>query len=170
MRKNVFGRKLKREKKERKALFKALLSSLVIYEKIETTEAKAKAIKGHADKMITKVKKHKENAKEALQEYLAANAIQKFITDVAPRFEGRSGGYTRIIRAGRRRRDSAQMVIMEWVEGPRKVEKVAKSEKVSKKETAKIKKSSAKQNSKVIEAEIVTEKKPKKKVSKKKVK
>ena len=163
MRKNVFGRQLKRDKNERKALFKAILSSLVIYEKIETTEAKAKAIKRHADKMITKVKKHKENAKEALQEYLAANAIQKFITDVAPRFEGRSGGYTRIIRAGRRRRDSAQMVIMEWVEGPRKVEKVAKSEKVSKKETAKIKKSSAKQNSKVIEAEIVTEKIAKKK-------
>jgi len=165
MRKNVFGRQLKRDKNERKALFKALLSSLVIYEKIETTEAKAKAIKGHADKMITKVKKHKENAKEALQEYLAANAIQKFITDVAPRFEGRSGGYTRIIRAGRRRRDSAQMVIMEWVEGPRKVAKVEKVDKVKK-----VKKISAKQNSKVIEAEIVTEKKPKKKVSKKKVK
>ena len=57
MKKNVFGKQLKRDMNERKALFKNLLTSLVMEESIKTTEAKAKAIKGAADKLVTKAKK-----------------------------------------------------------------------------------------------------------------
>lgn len=116
MKKKVFGRKLKRDRNERKALFKGLLSELVLHERIKTTEPKAKAVKGLADKLVTKVKKNGQNAFNSLQEYLHPDAIRKLITDVAPRFANRAGGYTRVLRIGSRVADNAQMVIMEWTE------------------------------------------------------
>ena len=67
MRKNVFGRQFKRDKNERAALFKGLISSLVLHERIKTTEEKAKAIKGEVDKIITKAKKGDLAARHLLQ-------------------------------------------------------------------------------------------------------
>ena len=116
MRKNVFGRKLKRDIKERKALFKSLMSSLVLKERIKTTEAKAKAIKGDVDKLITKVKKNEDFARRFLTKSLSPEALEKLISRVVPRFKERAGGYTRIIRLGKRASDHAPMVVMEWVE------------------------------------------------------
>lgn len=118
MKKNVFGRQFKRDTNERKALFKGLLSSLVLQEKIKTTEAKAKAIRGQADKLVTIVKRYKENSSRFLQVYLTPDAIQKLVHDVAPRFEKRNGGYTRILRLGNRFSDNAFVVSLEWVEQP----------------------------------------------------
>lgn len=115
MRKNVFGRRLKRDTNERKALFKSLMSSLVVHERIKTTESKAKAIKGQIDKLVNKAKKNKENA-PFLNLYLTAAAVVKLTTEIAPRFGTRTSGYTRLIRLGRRFSDNAQTVIMEWVE------------------------------------------------------
>lgn len=112
MKKNIFGRKLKRDTNERKALFKSLLSSLVLHHRIRTTEAKAKAIKGEADKIVTLAKRNSHR----LSSYLAQEAIKKFISEIVPRFTQRQGGYTRIIRLERRISDNAQMVLMEWVE------------------------------------------------------
>lgn len=121
MRKNVFGRQFKRDKNERKALFKGLISSLVLHGRIETTEDKAKAIKADVDKIITKAKsdlakakKGEAIAKNLLQRQLPQKEIEKVIHDIAPRFNGRQGGYTRIIKIGRRFSDNAQMVLMEW--------------------------------------------------------
>lgn len=116
MRKNVFGRQLKRDANERKALFKGLMSSLILQERIKTTEEKAKAIKGQIEKLVTKAKKRGKNAKNLLGKDLMPNAIEKLINEVAPRFEKRPGGYTRIVRLGRRFSDNANMVLMEWVE------------------------------------------------------
>ncbi len=116
MKKNIFGRKFSRDKNERKALIKSLLSNLVLQERIKTTEPKAKAIKGDADKIVTKVKKNGELAKRLLGDLLIPSAIDKLINDVAPRFKNRNGGYTRIIRIGKRFGDDAMVVLMEWTE------------------------------------------------------
>lgn len=126
MKKQIFGRQLKRDTNERKALFKGLVSSLTMYERIETTEEKAKAIKGHVEKLVTKAKKNDSvQARQLLQAYLTNEALQKLVTDVAPRFADRPGGYTRIIKIGNRFSDNASMVIMEWVEKGTKVEIVS---------------------------------------------
>ena len=117
MRKNVFGRHLKRDTNERKALFKGLISSLILHERIKTTEEKAKSIKALADKIITKAKKGEEKARRLLQGQLPKKAIDKVIFKIAPRFDKRQGGYTRIVRIGRRFSDNASVVLMEWVEG-----------------------------------------------------
>ena len=118
MRKNVFGRQFRRDANERKALFKNLLTSLVLEERIKTSEAKAKAIKGAADKLITKAKKGGNEAFLALQPDVSHAAVTKLINDIAPRFATRNGGYTRIVKVGPRVSDNAAMVLMEWVEKP----------------------------------------------------
>lgn len=119
MRKQVFGRHLKRDTHERKALFRGLASSLIIHEKIVTTEAKAKSIRGHVEKLVTKaLKADPKHAISLLQPYLNAQAVKKMMEDVAPRFATRPGGYTRMTKIGQRFNDNADMVRMEWVEKP----------------------------------------------------
>jgi large subunit ribosomal protein L17 len=132
MRKRVFGKQLKRDKNERKALFKTLLSSLVMYETIKTTEAKAKAIKPTAEKLITKAKKGGLHAYRLVEPELSTEAVKKLINSIAPRFASRQGGYTRIMRAGRRVKDNSQEVIIEWTERASQIE-TARSTKPEKK-------------------------------------
>lgn len=136
MRKNYFGRQLKRDTKERQALFKNLLSSLVLEERIKTTEAKAKAIKADADKLVTKALKEVNLAKRLLGKTLNKEAMEKMIKDVAPRFKDRKGGYTRIVRLGKRFGDDASVVMMEWTE----VSKAVAVPQVDKKEKKEVKK------------------------------
>lgn len=159
MKKNVFGRKFNRDTNERKALFKSLISSLILNDRIKTTEPKAKAIKGDVDKVITKVKKHGEEARRLLAGTLNSEALEKLINDVAPRFKNRNGGYTRIIRIGRRFGDNAMEVIMEFTEkgtalvaaGPSPVAKPARAEKIkSQKAARKAKIKTAAKKSKVV--------------------
>ncbi|MEK7571125.1 MAG: 50S ribosomal protein L17 [Patescibacteria group bacterium] len=116
MKKNVFGRQFKRDANERKALFKNLLTSLVLHERIRTTEAKAKAIKGAADNLITKAKKGGTSATRALHPKVNQPAVTKLIESLAPLFTNRQGGYTRIIRDSHRVADNAPMVYLEWTE------------------------------------------------------
>ncbi len=152
MKKNVFGRKFKRDANERKALFKNLLTSLVLEERIKTTEAKAKAIRGAADKMVTKAKKGGANVYKSLHPDINEEAVVKLIDDIAPRFTKRAGGYTRIIKIGKRRvADNAEMVYLEWTEQSTKVisTKPEKSEKKTKKPVK------AKKNVKVTTVEAV---------------
>lgn len=138
MKKNVFGRKLKRTKNERTALFKSLMSSLVLNEKIKTTEAKAKAIKPEIEKLVTKAKKNEEGARKVLHKSLSKLAFDKIVKDIAPRFSQKQGGYTRIIKLGKRFGDDAPFVLIEWteeskvvaVEAPKTKEKVKKTKEV----------------------------------------
>ena len=116
MRKQNKGRKLGRGKSQRKALLKSLVSSLFLHERIKTTEDKAKAIKADVDKIITIAKKGEVKARNLLQSKLPKREVEKVILEIAPRFNGRQGGYTRNIRIGRRFSDNAQMVLMEWTE------------------------------------------------------
>lgn len=132
MRKKVFGKQLKRDKNERKALFKGLLSSLVLEESIKTTEQKAKAIKRDADKLVTKAKKETLLAKRLLEKKLNPKAVKKMLSEVAPRFNNRQGGYTRMVRLGRRFGDDATMVLLEWTEKPLPKENKPKEKKIKK--------------------------------------
>lgn len=116
MKKKVFGRKFKRDKNERTALFKSLMSSLVMREKIKTTEEKAKAIRPEIEKLITKAKNGENSAKSVLEKSLSKEAYDKMLKDLGPRFAKRQGGYTRIIKLGERFSDDASMVLMEWTE------------------------------------------------------
>lgn len=162
MRKNVFGKKFKRDINERKALFKSLMSSLVLQERIKTTEEKAKAIRGQVEKLVTQSKKKGENATSLLSAHLSPFAIKKMITDLGPRFVNRPGGYTRIIKLGRRRSDSAKMALMEWVETSQiKNVQTTTKEEVKKKNDAnvKIKETEAKKSK--VKTKIVRKKKGK---------
>lgn len=134
MKKNVFGRKFKRDVNERKALFKGLMSSLVLEERIKTTEEKAKAIRAQVEKLVTKVKKKKNEAARFLGEHLTPYAMQKMIADIGPRFASRNGGYTRIIHMGKRFSDNASMVVMEWVDRVQSKDMTKKPKATKKKE------------------------------------
>jgi large subunit ribosomal protein L17 len=137
MKKNVFGRKLSRDKNERKALFTSLMSALVMKERIITTEAKAKAIRADVEKLVTKAKEGSNAAKLVLQQSLSKDAFEKILSSIAPRFTNKQGGYVRLIKSGRRFGDDAPVVVMEWTEQataivPVQKEKVQKVVKVVK--------------------------------------
>lgn len=130
MKKKVFGRKLSRDKNERKALFKSLISSFILRETIQTTESKAKAIKPEIEKLITKAKQADESAKTVLQKNLSRGAFEKILKDVAPRFANRQGGYVRLIKLGKRFGDDAPMAVIEWTEKAQAVVVVPKVKEV----------------------------------------
>lgn len=116
MRKRVLGRRFKRDSNERKALFKGLISALILHERIQTTEHKAKSVKSIAEKVITKTLKEGAKAGQFVGEFVNSRALEKLIKDVAPRFKNRAGGYTRITRLGKRVSDNASVVYLELVE------------------------------------------------------
>lgn len=120
MRKRKKGRKLSLKRDQRRALLKSLLRALFLHEKIKTTEAKAKEIAPLVDKYITKAKSDLAKARSGtlhVRRYLAqtfeAELVKKIIEEIAPRYKERSGGYTRIIKLGQRRKDGARMAIIE---------------------------------------------------------
>lgn len=118
MRHRKKGRQLGRNTKHRWALFRNLATALLEHERIETTEAKAKELRGIADKLITLGKDGSLHARrQALQVLRTKEAVAKLFNDVAARYQNRSGGYTRIIRTRRRRGDAAELVAIELVEG-----------------------------------------------------
>lgn len=115
MRKQVFGRRFKRDRNERKALFSGLISSMVLKGRINTTEEKIKAVRADLEKLVTKAKRG-EASKRLLQPYLKPFEIDRMIYEIGPTFANRPGGYTRIIKTGRRLSDNAGMAILEWTE------------------------------------------------------
>ena len=117
MRHSIAGRRLGRSSGHRKALFRSLVTDLLGYEKITTTEAKAKEARGLAEKMITLGKKGDLHARrQALSFVLDEKTVEKIFSDLAPRYAERSGGYTRIVKLGPRLGDGAAMVRLELVE------------------------------------------------------
>ncbi len=115
MRKLNKGRMLSRPKNQRKALLRTLATSLFLHEKIQTTEAKAKELRSVAEKFITKAKKNDLFARRILARDLNPVTVKKLVNDIAPRYQERHGGYTRIIKLGPRHSDGAKMVIIELV-------------------------------------------------------
>ena len=138
MRHGFANKKLNRTSEHRKALLKNMLNSLIKYEQITTTLPKAKFLKPQADKIITLGKKDTlHNTKmlvSQLQDTKSANKVKKTLSK---RYEKRSGGYTRIIKAGFRYGDNAPMAIIEFVDRDVQAKKVDKKKKDPAKEAEK---------------------------------
>jgi large subunit ribosomal protein L17 len=116
MRHRKNGRTLGRKRDPRKALLRGLATNFLLYEKIQTTEAKAKEIRPIVEKLITTGKKNDLNARRKLLAYLyTENAVKKVIDEISPRYQERNGGYTRIVKIGPRKGDGAPMVVLELV-------------------------------------------------------
>ena len=117
MRHQVQGKKLNRSSGHRKALYRNLAQSLVEHERIATTLPKAKAIRPVVEKLITRAKKQDLAARRAVLSYIPTPELaDKLYSELGVRFADRPGGYTRIIKTGRRAGDGAEMAIIELVE------------------------------------------------------
>ncbi len=117
MRHGKAGRKLGRSSGHRRALYRNLITELFRYERIETTEAKAKAIRSQAEKLITLGKRGDLHARrQAAAKLNDPEIVKKLFDDLAPRYEDRPGGYTRMFKLGPRQGDGAQMAFLELVE------------------------------------------------------
>jgi len=124
MRHSVAGYRLGRTKGARIALRRNLIKQFFTHERIRTTEAKAAAIRGEAEKLITIARNSangtdvdKVNARRQVSSKLGDDRMTKRIFDeIAPRFANRNGGYTRVLKLGPRMGDSAEMVMLELVE------------------------------------------------------
>ena len=115
MRKRKKGRKFGRKRDQRKALLKSLIRSLFLKEKIKTTEAKAKEISPLAEKFITKAKKKDLVSRRYLTSFFSKEVVKKLLDEIAPKYQERQGGYTRIIKLGPRESNGAKMAIIELV-------------------------------------------------------
>jgi len=165
MRHGNLGRKFDRNTTSRRAMFRNLTANLILNERIETTDAKAKELRRVAERLITKARRlgevsytpfeklsEKDKAKRLATKRLIAaflprwgtrtekggetkkvDLVEKVLIDLAKRFEGRPGGYTRIIKIGERRGDNAPMAIIELVEatGAEGEKKAKKSKKAA---------------------------------------
>jgi large subunit ribosomal protein L17 len=117
MKHGVAGRKLGRSTGHRWALYRNLVTDLLKYEKIITTEAKAKEVRGMAEEMITLGKKSGLHAyRQALSFILEKKVTEKLFAELASRYKERPGGYTRIVKLKPRLGDGAPMVQLELVE------------------------------------------------------
>jgi len=113
----VAGRKLGRPTAHRWALYRNLVTDLIRYDKIVTTEAKAKEIRGLAEKMITLGKEGSlASRRRALSFVTDKKLVDKIFSELAPRYMERPGGYTRIVKLGRRVGDGARLAQVEMVE------------------------------------------------------
>lgn len=135
----------------RRALIRGLVNSLVEHGRIETTVAKAKELRRHAERAVTLAKKGTLDARRLLlSRFPSEVTVRSLMSDLAPRFKDRNGGYTRIIKVGKRLGDKAEMALIEWVDYvlPSRAETSEKGAKktakpAAKKKTAKKKASAA---------------------------
>ena len=124
MRHKKAGKRLSRGKDHRKALRRIMINQLFTHERIHTTRAKAEFIRGQAEKLITLAKRGNSagDAQMVHARRLAAarmgdpEMVKKLFDDIAPRYEDRPGGYTRMLKLGPRAGDSAEMVLIELIE------------------------------------------------------
>jgi len=134
MRHQISGKKLGRDIKKRKALFKSLIVNLISHGAIKTTEAKAKAVRRLVDKIVTKAKAGSLHARRQIIAFLPQKqAVKKLFEEIAPQFNERRGGFTKMSKLGSRKGDQAPMVRIEWTEDKLKIKneklKVSKKEK-----------------------------------------
>jgi large subunit ribosomal protein L17 len=116
MRHQLAGRKLSRFTEQRLALYRNQVTALLDHEKVTTTEAKAKEVRSLAEKMITLAKGGSlASRREALAFITDKKVVDKLFAEIAPSYADRSGGYTRLLKLGRRLGDSAPMVKIELV-------------------------------------------------------
>lgn len=130
--------KLGRTAEHRKALLANQVCSLITHQRIKTTLAKAKAVRPLAERMVTLGKNGSLHARRnALSILRQKDVVKKLFDDVAPRSSDRNGGYTRIVKLGQRKSDSAAMAFIEWVDAAAAVEEKPAEEKKAKRKEAK---------------------------------
>jgi large subunit ribosomal protein L17 len=111
-----FGSKLGRTTSHRKAMLRTMVTSLLKYEKIQTTDMKAKELKKVADKMITLGKRGDLHARRQAASYVRErDVVSKLFGEMSERYKDRAGGYTRVVKSGYRAGDNAPMSIIEFV-------------------------------------------------------
>ena len=115
MRKRKAGRILSRKKGARKALLISVVRALAQKEKIQTTEAKAREVSPLMERLISKARKNDLHARRELLLYLSVPLAKKMLEEIAPRYQARQGGYTRIVKVAPRKSDGARMAIVELV-------------------------------------------------------
>lgn len=115
------GRKFGRVKSQREAMLGALMGSLIMHEKITTTEAKAKEVKSKIDRVVNKTKSSNESKEKKvavirdLRKNLSNEAVKKLTGDFSKKFEGRNSGYTRVVKLPSRKSDGSKMAVIEFV-------------------------------------------------------
>lgn len=113
MRKRKKIRKLSRKRDQRRALLKSLARELLLKEKITTTEAKAKELRSFVEKFIERAKEKNLANLRYLRRFFQKEVVKKLFDEIAPRYKERRGGYTRVVKLGRRKSDAAKMAIIE---------------------------------------------------------
>jgi large subunit ribosomal protein L17 len=124
MRHQLAGKKLGRPSGQRTALRRTLINQFLDHERIHTTRAKAIAVRGEVEKLVTLAKqgikagdqKMVHARRVAASRLGNAASVKRLFDEIAPRYEKTAGGYTRILRLGRRKGDAAEMVLLEFVE------------------------------------------------------
>ena len=117
MRHKVVGSNFGRTANQRKALLRGIISSLFQHQRIETTIAKAKAVRGIAERLVTFGKKGDLHSKRIVMSYIPnRTVVSKLFSEIAPRFANRNGGYLRIIKTRQRVNDRAPMAILEFID------------------------------------------------------
>ena len=120
MRHRLRGRKLNRTSSHRKALMRNLAISLVTHKRIKTTDAKAKELRGFIERLVTYAKKGDTHNRRLIQQKLPGklgkSIASTLIHDIAPEYENRNGGYTRIIKLNNRKNDNAPVSLIEFVD------------------------------------------------------
>ena len=148
MKHRVVGRRLDRTTEHRTAMFRNLVTSLFRHERIKTTTPKAKEIKRFADGFITLAKRATPHARRlAHRDVRDVEVLNKLFDTLGPRFKDRPGGYTRVVRVGRRAGDAAEMAMIELVDrgAPEGDEEKGKGEKAEKKRAPKKEKAEKKE-------------------------
>lgn len=115
MRKRKKGRKFHRKRDQRRALLKSLARELLLRERIKTTEAKAKELRSFVEKFIERGKEKNLVNIRYLRRFFAKDVVKKLFEEIGPRYKERKGGYTRILKLGKRKSDGAKMAIIELV-------------------------------------------------------
>lgn len=128
MRHGTAGKRLGRNTSHKRALLRNLATSLIIHERIQTTDAKAKELRSVVEKMITLGKRGDLHARRLAASFLIGKEAVQKLFDVAPRFKDINGGYTRTIKVGRRLGDAAPVSIIELIGAVKKEAKAVKKE------------------------------------------
>jgi large subunit ribosomal protein L17 len=117
MRHGISGRKLSRKSAHRTAMFRNMAAALIKHEQITTTTAKAKELRPYVEKLVTLAKKGGlSNRRLAQSRLMDETQLAKLFDVIAPRYAERAGGYTRVVKAGIRMSDAAQIAIIEFVD------------------------------------------------------
>ena len=160
--------RLGRKSSHRKALHRNMVTSLFKYERVKTTKAKALEIRRTAEKMVTRAKIDSVHNRRMVARMIWDKAVlDKLFVEIAPRFVERPGGYTRVLKIGKRAGDAAEMVILEFVEGAEKAPDKEEPKKTTSKKAAEKKTEEKKAKAPVKKA--AAKKAPAKKAAAKKV-